>query len=228
MTVPGARAQAGVNGLCGAAGKACLLTPTPTTTTPGLWSLVKRAPKSKVKRKTFEVAGPAVAGALPLDARAKQIFAHFKKYNYEVASTGDVIKFVGNYRAEPSQAAALGLYTLVGLASTALVLSITFPALGNWWYALCLVSPASSAYYMAKADRTEEVRVKMVTSDDDAVTDIVVEGASGKVCGRGGGARAGPPLPTSVLPPPQLPPHSHHLYCQATRRRLSAFGRSWG
>jgi Cofactor assembly of complex C subunit B len=50
----------------------------------GLWSLVKRAPKSSVKRKVFEVPGPGVDGAVPLDARARAVFAYFKKYNYEV------------------------------------------------------------------------------------------------------------------------------------------------
>jgi hypothetical protein len=50
----------------------------------GLWSLVKRAPKSSVKRKVFEVPGPGADGAVPLDARARAVFAYFKKYNYEV------------------------------------------------------------------------------------------------------------------------------------------------
>ena len=45
---------------------------------------MKRAPKSSVKRKVFEVPGPGVAGAVPLDARARAVFAYFKKYNYEV------------------------------------------------------------------------------------------------------------------------------------------------
>lgn len=52
---------------------------------PGLWSLVKRAPKASVKRKVFEVEGPGVLGAVPLDVRARAIFEYFKKYNYEVS-----------------------------------------------------------------------------------------------------------------------------------------------
>ena len=52
----------------------------------GLWSLIKRAP----------------------------IFQYFKKYNYEVKETGDVIRFVGNYKASRGQAAALVFYTFVG------------------------------------------------------------------------------------------------------------------
>jgi len=40
----------------------------------GIWSQIKRAPQAVKKRKTFEVPGPSVQGAMPLDARARQIF----------------------------------------------------------------------------------------------------------------------------------------------------------
>lgn len=91
--------------------------------TTGLWSLIKRAPKAKIRRKTFEVAGPAQEGAVPLDARARSIFTYFKKYNYTVKSTGDVICFEGTYAASASQAAALTLYTLVSTCGTCLLSS---------------------------------------------------------------------------------------------------------
>lgn len=145
-------------------------------TLPGLWSLIKRSPKAKMKRKTFEVAGPAVAGHMPLDTRARQIFNYFKNYNYSVKETGEVIVFEGNYRASVGQAAALVLYTAISLASTALVLSIAAPFGGNWWYLMTLISPAAGAYYFKNADRTEEFQVKMTTSDDDKTTDITVQG----------------------------------------------------
>uniref|UniRef100_A0A7S1CVW9 Uncharacterized protein n=1 Tax=Picochlorum oklahomense TaxID=249345 RepID=A0A7S1CVW9_9CHLO len=145
-------------------------------TLPGLWSLIKRSPKAKIKRKTFEVDGPAVEGHMPLDTRARQIFSYFKNYNYTVKSTGEVIVFEGNYRASLGQAAALVLYTAISLASTALVLSIAAPFGGNWWYLMCLISPAAGAYYLKNAERTEEFKVKMTTSDDDKTTDITVQG----------------------------------------------------
>lgn len=44
---------------------------TPST---GIWSQIKRAPLAVKKRITFEVPGPSVEGAMPLDARARQIF----------------------------------------------------------------------------------------------------------------------------------------------------------
>lgn len=83
----------------------------------GLWSQIKRAPKAKKVRKTFEVAGPAQSDALPLDERARQLFAYFKKYNYEVVETGDTIKFAGTYAASRGQAAALIFYVFCGAPS---------------------------------------------------------------------------------------------------------------
>lgn len=80
----------------------------------GLWSQIKRAPKAKRVRKTFETKGPQEEGSLPLDQRAKQIFAYFKKYNYDVKDAGDVIRFTGNYKASRGQAAALTFYVFMG------------------------------------------------------------------------------------------------------------------
>jgi hypothetical protein len=77
----------------------------------GIWSQVKRAPVASKKRKTFEVDGPARTGAMPIDDRARQIFAYFKKYNYEVKGLGDVITFTGLYAADKGQAAAVTFYT---------------------------------------------------------------------------------------------------------------------
>ncbi|KAK9839366.1 hypothetical protein WJX84_003126 [Apatococcus fuscideae] len=142
---------------------------------PGLYSLVKRAPKAKKKRITFEVAGPSKSN-VPLDARARSIFSYFKKYNYEVVETGDVIKFRGQYKASRGQAAAISFYVFVGMASTALVLSIAAPWGGSAWYGLTALSPFAGYYYFTKGTREEEFQVKMVTDDDDAWTEIRIEG----------------------------------------------------
>lgn len=143
---------------------------------PGIWSQIKRAPKANRKRKTFEVPGPAVEGAAPVDERARQIFAYFKSYNYKVKEAGEVITFEGIYAADRGQAAAVTFYTFFGMGSVALVLSVLVPSVGNWWYALTLLSPLAAVYYFQRGERAEEVKVKMVTSDDDRTTDIVVEG----------------------------------------------------
>ena len=42
-------------------------------------SLIKRAPKSKIKRKTYTVPGPGVAGSKPTDDWAKEIATYFRK-----------------------------------------------------------------------------------------------------------------------------------------------------
>ncbi len=80
----------------------------------GIWSLVKRAPQATKKRMTFEVPGPAVEGAVSLDDRARQIFRYFKRYNYTVKETGEVITFEGIYAADKGQAAALVFYLFCG------------------------------------------------------------------------------------------------------------------
>ena len=67
-------------------------------------------------RKTFETKGPQEEGAMPLDQRARQIFAYFKKYNYDVKDAGDVIRFTGNYKASRGQAAALTFYVFMGMS----------------------------------------------------------------------------------------------------------------
>lgn len=76
--------------------------------------MIKRSPKAKIVRRVFEVPGPAVEGAVPLDSRARQIYGYFKNYNYELKSTGDVIRFVGTYQASRGQAAALVFYVFCG------------------------------------------------------------------------------------------------------------------
>lgn len=42
---------------------------------PGLWSLIKRAPKAKTARRTYVVDGPAKDGAVPLDERFERPIA---------------------------------------------------------------------------------------------------------------------------------------------------------
>lgn len=143
---------------------------------PGIWSQVKRAPQASKKRKTFEVDGPARAGAVPMDDRARQIFGYFKHYNYAVKEMGEVITFVGLYAANKGQAAAVTFYTFVGMGSIALVLSTLNPEVGGWWYLLTLLSPGAWFYYMGKGTRQEEIKVKMVSSDDEQTTDIIIEG----------------------------------------------------
>ena len=77
----------------------------------GIWSQVKRAPQSSKKRKVYEVDGPGRPGSVAIDDRARQVFQYFKKYNYDVKGTGEVITFAGLYAADRGQAAAVTFYT---------------------------------------------------------------------------------------------------------------------
>ena len=60
------------------------------------------------------MAGPGLPDAPSMDARARSIFAYFKKYNYTVTETGEVINFQGMYKASTAQAAALVFYVFCG------------------------------------------------------------------------------------------------------------------
>lgn len=48
---------------------------------------------------------------------------------------------------------------VVGLGSTALVLSIAAPFGGNYWYGLTLLSPLAGGYYWKRGSREEQFAV---------------------------------------------------------------------
>ena len=56
------------------------------------------------------------------------------------------------------------------------MLASTAPDVGNWWYLITLASPLAGQYYWSNAERKEQVKVKMVTLDDDSETEVIVEG----------------------------------------------------
>lgn len=148
---------------------------------PGLWSTVKRSTKSKVVQRTFLVDGPAKPGAEPLDKFARQVTTYFKSNNYKISSAGEVITFEGAIAASKGTAAYITFCVFVGLLSLGLVLSIAKPEFGNAWYGLTLFSPLTGYYYFSKAERVEEVQVKMVTADDELTTEIRLQGSADEI-----------------------------------------------
>lgn len=142
---------------------------------PGLWSLVKRSTKSKIERKTYELPGPAHGGE-PQNEVAKRVANYFVGKNYRPVELGEVATFEGNVSPRESMAAYITFCSLLGLLSLGLVLTIAVPGPGNWWYSLAALSPLAGVYYNKQAERTERMRVKLETSDDDRVTDLTVEG----------------------------------------------------
>jgi hypothetical protein len=88
---------------------------------PGIYSLVKRSTKSKVVRKTYEVAGPAAPAGRPTRELAGDILAFFQANNYKVKERGDVIVFEGVQAPLAGRAAFLTFCVFIALASLALV-----------------------------------------------------------------------------------------------------------
>jgi len=150
---------------------------------PGIYSLVKRSVKSKIVRKTYEVAGPAAPGGRPTREVAGDIVAYFQANNYKIAEAADTIVFEGLQQSLNGRAAFLTFCTFVSFAAFALVLTIFEQGafgegngLGSLWYLSTLVSPLAGKYYLDNAERTEQVTVKIITEDDEMSSDIVVQG----------------------------------------------------
>eukprot|EP00962_Isochrysis_galbana_P058930 scaffold32279_cov109-Isochrysis_galbana.AAC.1 len=150
---------------------------------PGVYSLVKRSTKSKVVQKTYEVAGPAAPAGRPTRELAGDILAFFQANNYKVKDRGEVIVFEGVQAPLAGRAAFLTFCVFISLASLALVLTILEQSvfgegngIGNLWYLSTLVSPVAGKYYLDNAERTEIFKVRIVTSDDEATSDVSVEG----------------------------------------------------
>mmetsp|Transcript_5511 Transcript_5511/g.15547 ORF Transcript_5511/g.15547 Transcript_5511/m.15547 type:complete len:300 (-) Transcript_5511:133-1032(-) len=149
---------------------------------PGIWSQVKRSTSAKVKRKTFVSDGEAASDGKDLRQQAGEIMAYMKANNYEVLEAGETITFRGLVKKSLSQALFLTFCTALGMASLALVLQIQFqdltlPGIGspNWFY-LTLLAPYAGLYYWRSGDRLDDIKVKLLSSDDDTENEIVVEG----------------------------------------------------
>lgn len=148
---------------------------------PGLYSIIKRSAKSKIVKKTYEIPGPKVPGSKPLNQVAGEVTSYLTRNNYSITDRGDVVTFKGNITPSRSQASFLVFCTALSLASLALVLTITVPALGEGWYWITALSPLAGVYYWTKASRTEEIKVKMVLADDESTVDVVLQGDDGEI-----------------------------------------------
>ncbi|PIN01145.1 hypothetical protein CDL12_26350 [Handroanthus impetiginosus] len=139
---------------------------------PGLWSLIKRSVKSKVVQKTF-IEGE---GKKAPNQVAGEILSFFTRNNFAVSDRGETIIFEGMMVPSRGQAALLTFCTCISLASVALVLTITFPDVGNNWFWLTILSPLAGVYYWTKASRKEQIKVKIMVADDGSLSEIIVQG----------------------------------------------------
>ncbi|CAM9849083.1 unnamed protein product [Ascophyllum nodosum] len=146
---------------------------------PGLWSVVKRATKTKYKDATYEIPGPASSeeGAESVKQTAAKIIAYFQANNYRILNAGEEITFEGAVEANKGQAFFLVFCTALSFATLALVLQIQFPAIGNYWFLLTLLSPYAGVYYWQNASRSEKAKVRLETSEDDMMTELYITGA---------------------------------------------------
>ena len=150
---------------------------------PGIYSLVKRSVKSKVVKKTYELPGPAAEGGRVTREIAADVVSYFQANNYKIKDAGQAIIFEGVQAPLAGRAAFLTFCTFIAIGSLALVLTIVEQqvfglgnGLGNIWYLSTLVSPIAGKYYLDNAERSEEVSVKLVTEDDESITDLTIMG----------------------------------------------------
>ncbi|KAK4490542.1 hypothetical protein RD792_001224 [Penstemon davidsonii] len=141
---------------------------------PGLWSLIKRSVKSKVVKKTFIGEGEKTKKAP--NQVAGEILSFFTRNNFAVSDRGETITFEGIMVPSRGQAALLTFCTCISLASVALVLTITFPDVGNNWFLLTILSPLAGVYYWKKASRKEQIKVRMIMAEDGTLSEIIVQG----------------------------------------------------
>ncbi|KAL3640403.1 Protein COFACTOR ASSEMBLY OF COMPLEX C SUBUNIT B ccb1, chloroplastic [Castilleja foliolosa] len=140
---------------------------------PGLWSLIKRSVKSKVVKKTFLVDNAEKKAPSQV---AGEIMSFFTRNNFAVSDRGETITFEGMMVPSRGQAALLTFCTCISLASVALVLTITYPDIGNNWFLLTVLSPLAGVYYWTKASRKEEIKVRMMVDDNKTLSEIIVQG----------------------------------------------------
>ncbi|KAE8697438.1 hypothetical protein F3Y22_tig00110621pilonHSYRG00272 [Hibiscus syriacus] len=136
---------------------------------PGLWSLIKRS----IVQKTF--IGEGAEEKAPNQVAA-EILSFFTRNNFAVTDRGETITFEGMMVPSRGQAALLTFCTCISLASVALVLTITFPDVGNNWFWITVLSPLAGAYYWKRASRKEQIKVKMLIADDGTLSEVVVQG----------------------------------------------------
>ncbi|CAM9892500.1 unnamed protein product [Discosporangium mesarthrocarpum] len=146
---------------------------------PGLWSVIKRATKTKYKEATYVLPGPMAqeGGGKSLKQTAAEIVAYFQANNYKIMNAGEEITFEGVIEANKGQAFFLVFCTALSFATLALVLQIQFPAVGNYWFLLTLLSPYAGVYYWQNASRNDKAKVRLETSEDEDVTELFVTAA---------------------------------------------------
>lgn len=157
---------------------------------PGLWSLVTRSVKPKIVRKTYVLPGPSAGGQPMKEVAGKILFYVTTKRGFELKDAGKTVTFRGKLAKKRGQAAFLTFCVFLSLLSLGLVIQTIETAalgqgqgLGNWWYAVSLISPLAGKYYLDNSDVEQELQVKIVTDDAEKETEVIVQGDDAEVEG---------------------------------------------
>eukprot|EP00667_Euglena_gracilis_P029242 EG_transcript_38443 len=128
------------------------------------------------------------AGGLPMKEIAGKILFYFTaKRGFELKEAGKTVTFRGKVAKKRGQAAFLTFCVFLSLLSLGLVIQtietaslgqvFSLPAgqgLGNWWYAVSLISPLAGKYYLDNADVDQELQVKIITDDELKETEVKI------------------------------------------------------
>jgi Cofactor assembly of complex C subunit B len=117
--------------------------------------------RASVKDRTQVVRLSSVQSDEWLLTQLKQYFADRAYQVTSIDADRNVVNLQGNVRPSLFLAIFLSSLALVGMICLVLVLEITVPALGLWWWLLLAIAPGSGFFYWKKANRPESVSFRL-------------------------------------------------------------------
>jgi hypothetical protein len=128
----------------------------------GLFFFIRASTKDRIERMVLE-ASDTEAVLLP------RIDRYFTDRAYRIAAVDretDIVTFEGLVRASSFLAIFLTGLAAGGAMCLALVLSMLFPQVGNWFLLLVLVAPLAGWFYWRGSERIERVKLKVTANEN--------------------------------------------------------------
>jgi hypothetical protein len=138
----------------------------------GLFFFIRASTKPRIEQMTLETS-ESEAVLIP------KLQAYFTDRAYKIAAVDrdtDIITFEGFVSPSLFLTVLLTSMAAIGAICLALVLSMQFPDIGNVFLVLLVAAPLAGWFYWQGSSRTEEVRLKVESSDDSAPTTIKISG----------------------------------------------------
>jgi hypothetical protein len=113
----------------------------------------------------------------PEESLLDQLRQYFGERAYRVAAVDSVtnqVTFEGRVRPSLFLAIFLSSLAAIGMLCLVLVLSMVLPQ-SNLWFGLLLLSPLAGVFYWKGSDRTEQVLLRVRSSDDSGKSMILVK-----------------------------------------------------